>query len=199
LSVKKIVWDDSLAGTKFGRWTILKFLRRDKYSVPYFLCRCDCGTVKEVLGYNLTRFDHRRNKATSTSCGCYCGEVAGNQVRKPFGEASFRQKYREIQRHAKERKIEMSLSEEKVKRIMTQNCHYCGIEPAMIAQANKNFNGHFIYNGIDRMDNTKGYVEGNCVPCCRTCNVSKNALPLDEWFTWIERVHKHIHAGSDLN
>jgi hypothetical protein len=25
--------------------------------------------------------------------------------------------------------------------------------------------------GIDRIDSSKGYVEGNCVPCCTICNV----------------------------
>jgi len=27
--------------------------------------------------------------------------------------------------------------------------------------------------GIDRKDSTKGYIPGNCVPCCQTCNTTK--------------------------
>ena len=51
-----------IAGQKFGRWTVLEYAGNNKW-----LCRCDCGTVKEVGGYALR---HGR----SVSCGCYCKE-----------------------------------------------------------------------------------------------------------------------------
>jgi len=28
--------------------------------------------------------------------------------------------------------------------------------------------------GIDRIDNSKGYIEGNMVPCCKICNWMKS-------------------------
>ena len=44
--------------------------------------------------------------------------------------------------------------------IVSQPCYYCGE-----LQAN--------FNGIDRIDNNKGYISNNCVPCCSICNMMK--------------------------
>jgi len=38
-------------------------------------------------------------------------------------------------------------------------CHYCG-DPIATA-------------GVDRVDNSSGYMSSNCVPCCKTCNFMK--------------------------
>lgn len=56
-----------LTGKKFERWTALS-LTKSVNGDPYWLCKCDCGTIKEVMGSNL-----RQGK--STSCGCTRGTV----------------------------------------------------------------------------------------------------------------------------
>lgn len=53
-----------LTGLKFGRWTVLGSPTKDKYGKLMWLCRCDCGTEKNVNG------GHLRQGATK-SCGCY--------------------------------------------------------------------------------------------------------------------------------
>lgn len=47
----------------------------------------------------------------------------------------------------------------------------------------------FKYNGVDRVDNSIGYTDDNCVSCCKICNNSKSALDLSEWKKWIEKVY----------
>jgi hypothetical protein len=47
----------------------------------------------------------------------------------------------------------------------------------------------FRYNGIDRIENTKGYSIDNCAPCCKICNNSKSTLSKEEWFYWIKQVY----------
>ena len=61
-----------LIGRSFGRWTILALgsligTRRK------FLCRCECGTVKEVAAQDL------RN-GRSVSCGCYSREAVAKRA-----------------------------------------------------------------------------------------------------------------------
>ena len=51
-----------LTGQKFGRWTVLK-KDNSKKGTAYWICKCDCGTIKSVCGTSL------RN-GTSQSCGC---------------------------------------------------------------------------------------------------------------------------------
>lgn len=53
--------------------------------------------------------------------------------------------------------------------MISKRCFYCdGVVPRFGC-------------GLDRMDNSKGYLIGNVVPCCRDCNVIKaNVLTFDE-------------------
>ncbi len=62
-------------GQRFGRWTVLSFLGK-RGKIPYWECRCDCGTVKPVCSWTLTR---------GTSPGCHrCGH-GGDLVGQRFG------------------------------------------------------------------------------------------------------------------
>jgi hypothetical protein len=42
--------------------------------------------------------------------------------------------------------------------------------------------------GLDRIDNTKGYVKGNIVPCCFTCNKAKMDRSGKEYIAHCKRV-----------
>jgi len=47
-----------------------------------------------------------------------------------------------------------------------QVCFYCGIKGLI---------------GVDRIDNSKGHIEGNMLPCCKECNYSRGRIwSLDE-------------------
>lgn len=52
----------NLIGKKFNRWTVLAFSRRQGKRY-YWVCQCDCGTIKEVRADGL-------RAGTRKSCGC---------------------------------------------------------------------------------------------------------------------------------
>ena len=52
--------------------------------------------------------------------------------------------------------------------IATQPCTYCGKIDLPC-------------NGIDRINNTKGYIKGNCAPCCKKCNYMKRDMLKEEF------------------
>ena len=56
-----------LTGQKIGRWTVLE-KAPNKNKTVYWLCQCDCGTIKEVRGQCL-------REGESISCGCYKREI----------------------------------------------------------------------------------------------------------------------------
>ena len=62
-----------LTGQKFGRWTVIKKVPNLKSRDSKFLCKCECGTEREVLGKNL------RN-GRSSSCGCYKKEIDTQRI-----------------------------------------------------------------------------------------------------------------------
>jgi hypothetical protein len=51
-----------LTGQKFGKWTVVRWDSK-KYAQQFWLCVCDCGTEKVVVGDSL-------KKGLSKSCGC---------------------------------------------------------------------------------------------------------------------------------
>ena len=53
-----------LTGRRYGRYTVVKYAGRDKRNAPMWMCQCDCGNIKNVLGSSLTR-------GQTKSCGCY--------------------------------------------------------------------------------------------------------------------------------
>lgn len=58
---------DDLRCKQFSRWTVLEYAGHSKW-----LCRCECGTVKEVAGTHL-------KSGASKSCGCYGHDVLMNR------------------------------------------------------------------------------------------------------------------------
>jgi hypothetical protein len=47
------------------------------------------------------------------------------------------------------------------------------------------------YNGIDRIDSTRGYLVGNVVACCKYCNTSKNTMTQKDFKQFIKRVYEY--------
>jgi len=56
-----------LTGQKFGRLTVIE-RAENKKGVVYWLCKCECGNMTEVMSYRLT---HGKSK----SCGCLSKEL----------------------------------------------------------------------------------------------------------------------------
>lgn len=91
---------------------------------------------------------------------------------------------------AQRRNIEFKLKQKDFLQIINEDCFYCGSEHS---NREVTSSGHvLIYNGIDRLDNTKGYVLGNVVPCCRFCNQMKSDLSYDLFANQIKKIYEHI-------
>lgn len=81
-------------------------------------------------------------------------------------KGTFRYGMTQLKSHAKQRGKEFNLSMETLRRLYEENCFYCESETPSI--------------NIDRIDNTKGYVEGNVVSCCVRCNRVKGEMSVEE-------------------
>jgi hypothetical protein len=96
-------------------------------------------------------------------------------------------------RYAK-RGLICNLSSEEVFNLVKSNCHYCGDGFSNTLYYNQpNFKYIFYYNGIDRIDSSKGYIKGNVVPCCKTCNVSKMDMNYNDFINHIKKIYKNLN------
>lgn len=79
-----------------------------------------------------------------------------------------------ISQSAADRKLEFNLTFETVKRLMTyKNCFYTN-KPFSNESENPN------NRSFDRMDSSKGYIEGNVVACTIDINQKKSNMSLEE-------------------
>ena len=188
----------NLTGMRFGRWTVLEYAgeEKNKKGVNSFramwLCRCDCGVERIIASRSL-------RAGESKSCGCFRSYVSRNINRLPFGEAAKNVAYGEYIRSAKRRGLEFSLTIDQFHHLAQLPCHYCGIIGSNKTVLSKNDTGIYVYNGIDRINNNIGYIEGNIVTCCKQCNYAKGTLGFDEFIAWINRVYKHMTGVNDDN
>jgi hypothetical protein len=120
----------------------------------------------------------------------------------------------------KEQGVEFQLSYEQFAQIVKQPCYYCGSSPRRVSgrrsikrrdtATRRNIpsiyksSGEriveedkytYIYttnmNGIDRVDNNKGYIKENVVPCCTTCNLWKKAEKAENFLSHVHKIAFH--------
>ena len=164
----------NMIGKKFGRLTVIRRnYPNSKHGQPMYLCKCKCGRKIIIYGTSL-------RSGNSKSCGCLKKEFAGEQVKLSLGLANIRLSISNYKRRAKRRGYEYNLTENQFINLTQKDCYYCGAKPSNINKK-KNCNGDYIYNGLDRVDNDKGYTMDNVVPCCRNCNRAKYKMTLQEF------------------
>lgn len=189
---KKLSARADLAGRRVGRLTVIEDLGVTKDGWRLWGCICDCGTKKAVRSRELLR-EHTR------SCGCLQQEYRsshGGQNKLPKGESAFNQFFYSYKKSARERGYEFRLSREQFYELTNQSCYYCESEPSIKYHAAVGTNGSFYGNGIDRIDNNFGYVEGNVRPCCKQCNIAKGVLTEEEFIAWARRLVARFEHGE---
>jgi len=162
-------------GYKFNKLTIIKYTGKNNYrGSNIWLCRCDCGNEIEV-----TTDQIYNNKK---SCGCYNGRdeesASSNHLYAQYRYGANR----------RNRKLKFSLNRKEFYSITQKECFYCGAPPSQVQKAHPNFK----YNGIDRVDDSKGYTLDNCVPCCSVCNFMKKKMSQGEFLAHMIRILKNM-------
>lgn len=184
-----------LTGSTFGRLFVIKRAPRPSggRSDAYWECLCTCGTTCIVPAGNL-------RSGNSTSCGCLHKEQLADQNRQKLTmdpwEVDMRLYIRRLDYRVKRSGLgsnqfrilnsatrhpatsaSWELTLEYYKKLVTGVCHYCGNPPNQLLHGAAS--DGLLRNGIDRVNNKKGYEMGNCVSCCILCNRDKRAQPIE--------------------
>jgi hypothetical protein len=139
------------------------------------LFKCTCG--KETIA---VKGDVRAGKVNS--CGCLRAELLGarSKGRTPPGAhsdktlVSFHLLYNSYKSKSRKHGKVFQLTKEEFRSFTKQNCHYCGRPPIQKIISTRG-REPYVYNGIDRKDNSIGYLLFNCLPCCKECNYTKGS------------------------
>ena len=104
----------------------------------------------------------------------------------PEGQAVANEVLSGYRKQAENRTIQFDLSDDEVLELFHNNCYYCGTPPS---NKRNGYNGTFVYNGLDRIDNALGYNILNVVSCCWICNRMKSSLSEEDFIEHIERIY----------
>jgi hypothetical protein len=174
-----------ITGKRYGRLTAIERVenavsangsRRTRWK-----CRCDCGNEVIVNYVDIVI-------GRTQSCKCI--------FKLEPGEASFNRLYYSYKnsgranrnnKHANSARNIFKITKDQFRELTKKNCYYCGREPSSVALY-KNGNGEYLYNGLDRVDNDKGYTLDNVVTCCGECNYYKGSKTQDDFISWLKRI-----------
>jgi len=177
--------------------------------------QCDCGSI--YVTYCASSVASGR----ISSCGCYHREVIKERgktwVTKPKGMAARNGLFWNYCIKAKRHNQEFTLTKDEFSRFTSSNCFYCGAPPEKEFQSRKSrfmqndgrriktgelipsYNGGCLFNGLDRIDSSMGYVLNNVVPCCWTCNQAKSNMSQEAFYGWVVKIHSHLTSIGMLS
>lgn len=158
--------------------------------------KCFCGNK-----FICTATELKRKRVYS--CGCLSKRSMSARRAKNSGisveEKAWNWYMKQYINSAKNRKYDFKISKKEFKLICSEMCYYCGSAPSpknryrndrLVTQETID-NSTIYVNGIDRLDSDRGYVAGNCVPCCTECNYHKGKYSLKQFREWINSIVKH--------
>jgi hypothetical protein len=171
------------------RWIVISEPTAKKRSGRW-LCQCECTNEVTVWASSLV-LGHVK------SCGCgRFGPRDGIAV----DEAGLTRVIRKYERGARDRDLAWELTRDDVRRLISSDCQYCGSVPATSSRQWRGGDAKFVYNGIDRIDNSGPYRLGNVLTACQPCNMAKRDRSFGDWAEWSARfaAYQAEHPASLL-
>lgn len=178
-----------LTGQKFNILTAKRYLGKDNSKNNIYEWTCDCGSSIIAQGSDI-------KTGKIKSCGCKSNSDQIKNAKSRGIETLIRSLFAGYKR---DRGYEFSITYEYFKDIISKNCHYCGSEPSNVKKDKRSFGDRVLkYNGIDRIDNDKGYTEENTVPCCRNCNIAKHTYTVEFFKELVTKIyHNFVMKGKN--
>lgn len=162
--MKKIP-DETYLGQKFGRWTVLDVIRNGPRDTrAKFVCKCACGSVKEVL------ID---NAVSGKSTGCRkCSGMAGSKNPRWGGTKNVPFSFFSImKKSASARDYDVDVTIDDIQELWDSSSGCCALSGVPITLSTKKMG---CTASIDRIDSSRGYTKDNIQFVHKHVNLMKN-------------------------
>lgn len=169
---------EDLAGKRFGKLLVIKYVFTDKFQQRKWECLCDCGNIKYVSTGSL-------NQGQNMSCGCM-GYKSGNRKAeliynyKGYKDISGSRWY-QLENGAKTRNLEFSITKEQVWDLFekqNRKCYFSGI-PLSFKDSTAS---------VDRLDPSKGYIIENIAIIHKDINRIKSNLSTEYFIEICQKI-----------
>jgi len=164
-----------ITGRVFGKWKVLRFdtTTSEKQWAKKWICQCECGRTASIFSSSLLANN-------SHSCQ-YC------MNRKPDIHTIFRRCYES----AIKRGIEFNLSKDYLNILLKKQKNKCALSNIVLNTYRSGPQGIKCTASIDRIDSSKGYIEGNVQWVHKNINYMKWNLTQKEFINWCKLVALH--------
>jgi len=155
----KNVYPKDLSGKRIGKLKILKIIPLPKSiknrNKVLYKCKCDCGKY-----VNRERWGLLRPGIDNISCGCVSRQVGKNHFRYRGYKDIPKCYFTSVKTSANKRKIKFDVSIESLWRLFLKQNKRCKLSNLLIGFGNKRGKVPTTAS-VDRIDSSKGYVNGN--------------------------------------
>ena len=175
-----------MSGKKIGRWTVTsEFVKKNKKTV-HWLCVCDCGNKKYVWTVSLRNGD-------SLSCGCLRKEINKDRFFKGFGDIG-KTYFTSIVRGANDRNFELNITIEYIWELFLKQNKKCALSGVDLL-----FNNSSLLQtaSLDRIDSSKGYIEGNVQWVHKNINFMKQEQSDEDFIEWCNKVSDYQRSKTN--
>lgn len=175
-----------ITGQKFNKLTVLEKSLNQKKSARSVIwtCKCDCGKIKDFKGCSL-------RSGSVKSCGCLINRK-GNKSPNFTGHKEIPSSYwTNIKSRANNKNIEFSITIEYAWDLYEKQNKRCVFTNLDLNFSSK-LTSHLRTASLDRIDSSKGYVEGNVQWVHKDVNYMKQDYS-DEYFIKICNLISKIH------
>lgn len=174
-----------LTGKFFGNLFVLgPSARIIRYGEPLWLFYVYCCACGENI---VEREAKQLSRSYTKSCGCirflYKSKDKKTVVRNMH--------FKKYLNHARRRNLEVKISETDFYNLFDKECYYCNSKPKIIKSYKKGKH-KIVLNGVDRLKNEIGYLHENVVPCCTSCNMTKQAFDSDFFIDHLFKIKRHL-------
>ena len=97
--------------------------------------------------------------------------------RQKVKDATPKYRFYRLRSSSAQRGLLVGITFDEFQKIINSACSYCGDKDKRI--------------GIDRVDNSLGYLKDNCVSCCKTCNFMKLSQTKEDFLDQVFKIYKN--------
>ena len=145
----------------------------------YWECECSCGEVFEAFVTTIT--------SGKVECCGTCNKKHERTTPVYQKATALKYLFGNVRKGAKDRGYSFNITFEDFLSYIFEPCYYCG-EIGVNSKRIGKSDDFIQYNGLDRVDNSKGYSRDNIVTCCKHCNHMKRDSEQDEFFLRVQKI-----------
>lgn len=174
---------------KFGRLLVINRTNKKRQKSIIWRCKCDCGNIVDVCGTSL------RNETTK-SCGCLQKQKVQLMSKNRFAENHPNWKgyyeitgrqFQKIINRANKTNIEFNLKIEYLWDLFLKQNRKCALSGVELNFLKNDYDREHNAS-LDRIDSSKGYIEGNVQWVDKYVNTMKGSKTDKEFIEWCQKI-----------